>query len=543
MVRHSGFLTSLMAVLLAAFSISMLDRRSDGSHATRGIRLSANDWPIADLSGATLLAHDDHAEIYRGRTNPEAPTMRFQVPRDSLIIVGSLDISGAPHSLMISSHPGDKGISVANSSSECPADLKYIPSSESSRPSKTLPQRNFGRVVATAKESNKKVYQSSPEQPLAGTPRRRFLIPHFEHNYVVQQPGEASAVAEGSQVRIYADLSLIDGSSDFPQNHPLRDKANLVCETIEDEMLPLIELWIGRITDLDSDHRLSVVLTDLDRQTSSNETPVLGCVRRSDFLAEDHDPLAGDIIYLDQHLPPQEQLRALLAHELTHAAVFCIRHEEAHDSPIRNHSVPSWLNEAAAHWVERQFCCAPAGYAAREAAFRQNPAQCPIIMSDDDHSLTSRRNGSRVAGFTFLQQHLSDPAAIKELLRQGTRFDQSMAATTQAPFSALFREWTILQACEPPNTVSPLRSLVNCCSLKLADDEPVRKKLHGTAFLVLHSEVDQEVCIDANRDAQLQITVVVHGSIGTTTELSPDQSTFNRLQSAASEVGRSHVLR
>jgi hypothetical protein len=273
-------------------------------------------------------------------------------------------------------------------------------------------------------------------------------------------------------------------------------------------LLPLIELWIGRITDLDGDHRLSVVLTDLDRENSSNENPVLGCVRRSDFLAHDPNPLAGDIIYLDQHLPQQEQLAALLAHELTHAAVFCFPHEAADDSPMRNHSVPSWLNEAAAHWVERHFCSTPTGYAAREAAFRQNPALCPIILSDDNHDLTSRRTGSRVAGFTFLQQHLSNPAAIRNVLQQSTRFDQSIAATTQASFSELFREWTIRQACETPDAISNLRSRVSCCSLESASQDPVRRKLHGTAFLTLYSEADQSISIEADGDAQLQVTVL-----------------------------------
>ena len=542
MVRHSGFLTSLLAVLLAVFSVSLLHRRSDGSHDARRTQLPRYDRAVADLTWAPRIECDDHVEDYWGRTSPEAPSLRFQVPRNSLIIVGSLDTSGAAHSLIISSHPGEQCKTFANHSSPPPADLRYIPSAGKSKPLKTSEQPNACRVVATAKETHTTVRQSSSGQA-AGHSLRRFLIPHFEHNHVVQQFSEASAIAEGSRVKVYVDRSLVDANSELPQNHPLRDTANRACQIIEDELLPLIELWIGRITDLDGDHRLSVVLTDLDRQKPSKETPVLGCVRRSDFLADDQDPLAGDIIYLDQHLPPQEQLVALLAHELTHAAVYCIRHEATDDSPLRNHSVPSWLNEAAAHWVERQFCSAPTGFAAREAAFRKDPAQCPIVLGDEYHYMASRRNGSRVAGFTFLQQHLTAPHAIRELLQRCAPFDQSMETTTQVSFPDLFREWTIRQACEIQDTLSPLRSRVNSCSLQSSDKDPIRRKLHGTAFLVLKSEVDQEVCIGAHRDAQLQITVMVHGSNRISTEHSPDFTAFNRTQSAKLEVGRLQTIR
>jgi hypothetical protein len=536
MVRHSGFLTSLLAVLLAASSVSMLIRRSDGGHQNRRSHRPENGLSTIDLNPAPKAKSKDHVQTCLVQRIAVDPALRFRVPKDSLVIVGSLDITGTPHSLMISSHPSEQSSTVDNLSSQRQADLRYVPSSLSSKPLKTLLQPDTCRVLATTKESRNVTRPSRPGRPLTASPLRRFLIPHFEHDHVVQQPAEACVIADGSRVRVYVDRSLANGNSDLPQYHPLRNTANSVCTIIEDELLPIIELWIGRITDIDGDHRLSVVLTDLDRQKSSRETPVLGCVRRSDFLAEDQNSLGGDIIYLDQHLPPHDQLRALLAHELTHAAIFCFRHEAADDSPMRDHSVPSWLNEAAAHWVESQFCSAPAGSAARKDSFRQNPAQCPIILGDNAQSLTSRRNGSRVAGFTFLQQHLTAPTAIKELLQLSTPFDQSIATTTQASFSELFRQWTIRQACEPHDTISAPRSRVNSWSLKSAVEQPVQRKLHGTAFLVLQSEADQEVRIDAHPDAQLQITVVVHGSDHLSTEHSPDLSSLTRLQSAELEI-------
>lgn len=543
MVRHSGFFSSLLAVLLAAFSVSMLDRRSAGSHDSRQTHRAALEPSEAEPGRLKRVGLLEDAGIQRAQMSAAPRTLRFQVPRDSFIIVGSLDISGAAHSLKISTHPSEQWTNIAIARNESPTDLQYRLVAGSSQRVKLLQAPNAITATPTLQESDPTVLESASGKHIADTSLRRFLIPHFQREQAIQQPGVASPIAEGSRVKVYVDLSLVDGNSNLPQNHPLRDTAIRACEMIENELLPLIELWIGRITDLDGDHRLSVVLTDLDRENSSNENPVLGCVRRSDFLAHDPNPLAGDIIYLDQHLPQQEQLAALLAHELTHAAVFCFPHEAADDSPMRNHSVPSWLNEAAAHWVERHFCSTPTGYAAREAAFRQNPALCPIILSDDNHDLTSRRTGSRVAGFTFLQQHLSNPAAIRNVLQQSTRFDQSIAATTQASFSELFREWTIRQACETPDAISNLRSRVSCCSLESASQDPVRRKLHGTAFLVVHSEVDQEVHIDAQQNAQLQITVVVHGSDHNSIEHSADLSAFNDPQTAELSIGHAQNIR
>ncbi len=533
MVRHSGFLSSLLAVMLAALAVSVLERRTDGGSEARFINWHENS-PASQIARQLQRDSDrDQGSITRLPTSPDS-VIRFQVPPNSLIIVGSLDTSGAAHSLRISSQPGGQWSTRENYDSQSRCDLQYIPSIRLSERHQSR-QRPNGDAVTIPRSMPRSSIRQSAVHPLTGSRQRRFLIPHFEHDQVAQEAREALATAEGSRVKVYIDLSLVDTRSELPQNHPLRDTASRACETIEDELLPWVEQWIGRITDLDGDHQLSVVLTDLDRRKSSNETPVLGCVRRHDFTECDQNSLTGDILYLDQNLPPQEQLRALLAHELTHAAVFCIRHEAAHDSPLKDHAVPSWLNEAAAHWVERQFCSAPAGFAARESAFRQNPAQCPIILKDEDHFLTSRRAGSRVAGVTFLQQHLADANALRELLHHSTEFDQAIATMAKAPFSELFREWSIRQACVDHDAVSPLRSRVDCGSLKHAGNETARRKLCGTAFLVLHSDAPQEICIDAHRDAQLQITVL-HGSHTNNTQRSPDFSAMNGIRSANIET-------
>lgn len=531
MVRHSGFLTSMAAVLLAAFSVSILEQRSDGSSQ---IRAGADRGEVlTGLESGRFLGYscpkvDGLTPVM---TSHAGETVRFTVPENSLVIVGSLDVSGAAHSVLVSSQPNEQQRVDESSLSQDFVDLKYIDTA-------SLPDLHGklqGPGLCTPEHSAAKISESSALSStaisIADKPSRRFLVPHFENDQVVQQPCEAVPLAEGSRVKVYLDRSVIQSDFDSSQHQQICEDAERVCTSIECDLLPHIERWIGRISDLDGDQRLSVILTDLDRRKSHGETPILGCVRRSDFSADDQNSLAGDIVYLDRHLPPREQLRALLAHELTHAAIFCIRHEAPKGSSLGNHSVPSWLNEAAAHWVERQFCSTPAGFAAREATFRQSPALCPIILNDDDYTLQARRTGSRVAGFTFLHQHLEDASELRELLQQSTPFEQSIVAIAGAPFSQLFREWTISQIWADQASFSRLHSRVSFCSVKTANDEPMARKLHGTAFLILQSEVDQQLCISAHRDAQLQITVL-HQKSSLNTQRAPDFSRIEGVRSA-----------
>lgn len=509
MVRHSGFVTSFLAILLAALAVSLLERRTDGSPELRG---DTRAWNTTTFSRFDPFSKNAYSAGTQGdiETASNTSTVRFTVPRNSLIIVGSLDISGAVHSLIIRSDSEEHCNNVVNHVAQQELGLQYLQSVEVASMLRTSREPSSARILGTKANRPGRTCESKclPSPLVLAT--RRFLIPHFEHDQIIQHPCEASVIAEGARVRVYVDHSLIRNNCDPGQSQRLRNAAKTACATIEEDLLPDVENWIGRITDLDDDHRLSVVLTDLDRRKSAGDTPVLGCVRRRDFLTCNENSMAGDIIYLDQHLPPHEQLLALLAHELTHAAVYCIPHEAAENSPLKNHLVPSWLNEAAAHWVERQFCSAPAGYEIRESAFRQCPALCPVVVVDEQHSLTSRRTGSRVAGFTFLRQYIDDANTLRQVLHQCTAFDETMSTTMKAPFSDLFRQWTIRQTCFDDDSLSTQQLQVEHATLKDSSSGPIRRKLYGTAFLVLKCETQQEVSIDVHHDAQLQITVVHH---------------------------------
>jgi hypothetical protein len=531
MVRHSGFLTSIAAVFLAAISVSVLEQRSDGSSKNRREASGGTAFQAAgsDCFLGQPMGRDE--DLAQSAIIPPRMTIQFRVPENSLVVVGSLDVSGGAHSLSISSAADGGEIAGGTKSSPSFGDLKYMDLASLS----ALRTRFLHQPPCQLDGSMSEISQTTDlpivAHSLDHVATRTFLIPHFESDQVIQQSSEASLVAEGSRVQIYVDHCGINGNVCLSRQHLMHEEARRVCSIVEGELLPLIERWIGRISDLDGDHRLSVVLTDLDRRESPVDSPILGCVRRSDFAAEEQNSLTGDIVYLDRNLPSRDQLYALLAHELTHAAIYCIRHEAPIGSPLKDHSVPSWLNEAAAHWVERQFCCTPSGYEIRKAAFRQRPALCPIMLKDDDHNQPARRSGSRVAGFTFLQQHLTDVSDLRELLEHGTPFEQSIASVTEAPFSQLFRQWSILQAVGDQEEYLPFASTVSCCSLAKMDSEPVRRKLHGTAFLTLYSDVDQLVSIDAHGDARLQITVLQELKTSRT-QHSSDNSSGASLQTA-----------
>lgn len=537
MGRQSGFLTSLAVALLAALSVSILERRSDGSSQIRlETRDQAVQWsPPRDCSPGEISRSFD--DLQPGGLREPDSAIGFAVPANSTVIVGSLDVSGAAHSLVIRSECLEMRATSTSLTSRNHLDLEYINATTLADLRRKLTRPESRQPDRSRSEVSRRDHRSDDVRLLCNQPTRPFLIPHFECNQVVQHPCEASPIAEGLRVKVYLDLCMAGDHSDVSQQQ-LQEEAKRVCTAIEFELLPQIEHWVGPVTDLDGDQRLSVVLTDLDRRKDSTETPILGCVRRSDFTPDSQNSLAGDIVYLDRHLPPREELSALLAHELTHAAIFCICHEAPNNSPLKNHSVPSWLNEAAAHWVERLFCATPTGFGAREVAFRRSPGQCPIIISDDNPNLTARRTGSRVAGFTFLQQHLRDVRDLRVLLEECGTFQQSIAAIAEAPFSQLFREWTISQTCGDFTAFSPQNSAVNSASLQASRSQPVRHKLHGTAFLILQAESDQSVVIEAHDDAQLQITVL-HQVNSVSTQL-PSQLTITGGQQTAALESLSH---
>lgn len=91
-------------------------------------------------------------------------------------------------------------------------------------------------------------------------------------------------------------------------------------------------------------------------------------------------------MFLNANLPPGEQLRAVLAHEWGHAAVFSRRYgrHDSQDDHTRIQAVTEvdWLNERFAHLIEVQSSCSMSNRADRVKQVLARPESAPLITAE-----------------------------------------------------------------------------------------------------------------------------------------------------------------
>lgn len=526
MGRHTGFWTSRISLGVAAAIVSLIIAKSDGSHATRTLFSSSVSRP-PDGHLATGADRDFSPERLSPPADPLRMVCRVSVPAGSLLVIGSLDTTGAAHQFHI--HVGTERTmsrdraSDSHSHEETSVSAVFVPLhtpmvAEHAGEAAIHNQEQADSTVrfCTAEKTSSAIQfansgdfgKNESDRP-AKKSDRVFLVPHFEQQAVIHQSTESTVIVTGKRVAVFVDNHLAALSADTEAakhiaNSEIRDAACRVCETIEAGLIETVSAWIGEIPDIDGDGRLSVVFSDLDRRRPSDEVPILGCVRDRDFSRDSSADFAGDIIYLDYRIPRGDELRALLAHELTHAAIasmhleFCPAGAPAKVSPI-----PPWLNEAAAHWVELQFCSVPMGFAWRVKQFRSHTEACPIVACESKIPLTTRRAGSRIAAAGFLRRFVSDPAAVGKLLRDPRPFEEAVSIASGESFEHLFRVWSVEQA------QSILGLSAEYPIRRLEQDESIRCHVRGTAFSLLQcAGVSEVVTITCAANAKPQVTVV-----------------------------------
>ena len=473
-----------------------------------------------------------------------SPTPAYAVlnnlSRGTRIVVGSLDLSGARHAILVGNATDDavpgESLSVIRYSlndSSCAWPGAYMHNCRSVPGVEPAQTENVGPVH---------VHALSESQP------RVFLIPHFGDSGSVHEPAECRLIGESCRVRVYLDQHLVQAGN--PRKYTAWSER--LASAAELQALPIVEAWIGSISDVDVDQKLSIVVTDLDQRTQdvSGRTPIHGCIREADFLS--NTDFCGDIVYVDLSILelPADELAALLTHEATHAAVCSLQTRESAGTsaftadvgclPAR-HQIPSWLNEAVAHYLELQVsgnrplqpCLqqesasfnigmaldshadwsnselpVPVGrisqnFQRRIVDFLANPARSPIVAADDILTLEERRSGSRGAATLFLAPCFSSPEILQQFLRSQGDLDRRIEDLTNAPFAEVFRRWTLSMAtisCDDP-TLS--------MNLLPAATRQEHYSLLGTAFLCFECSEDvASLVIKSNDDASLQISII-----------------------------------
>ena len=507
------------------------------------------------VSPTLQSGHQTTASVVRQQpsTGSVSPSPAYAVlnhlSRGTRIVVGSLDLSGARHAIFVGIATDD---SVPGNSQSITRysinDIRHAWPSVDRPTCRSAPSvepehvRNVGLVCVN--ELNK-------------LKPRVFLTPHFGDAGTVHQPTECRVIGESCRVRVYLDQDLVEAKN----AEKYAAWSERLTSAAELQALPIVEAWIGAISDVDLDQKLSIVVTDLDQRThhASDRSPIHGCIRESDFLSD--SDFCADVIYVDLGILelPTDELAALFIHEATHAAVCSLQTGESACTSAVNaefnchparHRIPSWLNEAVAHFMELQGSgigslrpwlpqrstsfdisaslndhavrvdaeqLVPVGeisenFRRRIDDFLENPACSPIVAAEDTLTLEERRSGSRGAATLFLAPCFSSPEILQQFLRSQASLDLRIEHLTNAPFADVFRRWTLSMAtirCEDPTlSTNLLPAAINQAQYSLL----------GTAFLCFEcSEEVASLVIKSDNDASLQISIIEPETKNTTT--------------------------
>ncbi len=255
---------------------------------------------------------------------------------------------------------------------------------------------------------------------------------------------DCQLVARSASVQVYMESSL-------NQEERLDGLIAEVMRLAENVIGPAIQSLVGTVRDVDGDGRLAVVLTKQLGRSEGTLAGVDGLTRASDFRDGVPRPFgnSADVLFLNANLPPGEQLRAVLAHEWGHAAVFGRRYGRR--SPLDDHTrtqpvtEDDWLNEGLAHLIEVQSSGSMSNLADRIEQFLARPEASPLIVRDYSRSEYWRHHGCRGATYLFLdwcRQH-SGPDFLERLIDGEESGIANLQAATGRSWADLFHAWTV----------------------------------------------------------------------------------------------------
>lgn len=434
----------------------------------------------------------------------------------SAVLFGSLDQTATQHELQLIWHADDSSsthlLTTSHHAMNFPSDWQLpvdvvLPKKGHSADDKTASDESASACFSHSGSVN------SPCRLRNGRPRR-FVVPFFCGQTVHDRHVLATEIARGDRVSVY----LVNGDeSAFGQNpEDAGDRAwNVASDVVqrtESGVLGFVESQLGAISDLDDDGRLSFVMGQLSEHRSAecDQQPITGCVRPEDFLAdlrtaESANP-GGDIVYLDCTLPKGNELDAVLAHELAHAATFCLINETGDPKRCQ---LPAWLNEAVAHYIELQVNPRSGNLQRRLTEFTQKPNGFPVVIPDSLRQLSLRRGPARAAACLFLSSALEKlPAgSLKNLVCSSQAGTQRLESVTGESFPEIFRRWGL----------NLMKSSRQFPSHNIADGKERHLYLAGTAFAWTVPVTESGTLeITAPTDSQLQVTIVRSGKMRTT---------------------------
>ena len=247
---------------------------------------------------------------------------------------------------------------------------------------------------------------------------------------------ECRLAGQTDRVKIFVDQRL-------KSDDRLAALIQAIAVAAESELAVIVQDLAGPVRDMDLDQHLAIVITPEIARLGNGRTPVEGLTRPADFVPGVDRPLGNnsDVIFLSSSLEPGDHLRAVLAHEWCHAAVFS---RSSGPATVRGID-EDWLNEAIAHVVEHRASGSATNLSHRIRSFLASPHQSPLVVRDYSHPDYWRHDGCRGAGYLFVDWCLnrSGDRLLKQLIDGSSVSAESISAAMETPFSDLFREWTV----------------------------------------------------------------------------------------------------
>lgn len=472
--------------------------------------------------GSACVVPDDATEVALCVQPTESiNTARLRIAPGTSLLLGSLDQTATQHQIRITWHADRSDDSESNHQLASSHSVLSFPTDwelpvEVSMPQPGVRGPQFAKLTNSENQpASNGLHASVAARPMEAvvaqhtlTEKRtsRFVVPYFSGQLVHDRHVLAREVARGDRVSVYlveGDQAAFHQDESQAMDIAVEVAVDIIRRT-ESRVLDFVQTQLGPIDDLNNDGRLSFVLGRLSDHRSKNsmQQPITGCVRPDDFLPElqtaDSPNPGGDIVYLDCTLPAGKELDAVLAHELTHAATFCVINTLANP---RSNQLPGWLNEAVAHYIEHQINPQSENLKDRLADFTRHPNRFPLVIPDNVHQLSLRRGPTRAAACLFLSSTLEQlpPETLRSLVCCPKSGTERLESVTGESFSGLLRSWGL-------NLMASSRDFPRHV---LNDRQSRLLNLAGTAFTWTAPATESGTFeIEATPESLLQVTII-----------------------------------
>jgi len=341
----------------------------------------------------------------------------------------------------------------------------------------------------------------------------------------LQDPANYTAVvadlrAVGRSCQVYVDRAHPDAVS-------LQSVVEDAVRAFDDEIYPKMANLLGRALDVDRDGRFTLLFSPWLGKLQHGKVAVDGFVRGSDFYRDLAAPFSNrcDMMYLSTSLRPGPHLRTILAHEYTHAVIFCEHVMATYLPEVSPRAEESWLDEGLSHLAEDAGGYSWSNLDYRISAFLNSPERYPLVVADYYGSGRWRDPGTRGAAYLFLRwcRDTYGAGLPTRLTQSNLAGVTNLETATEEHFAELFRRWSVAllekeawatgsdeaRAAAPPFGRLLCGPRVAEMSLAGAEQEI---QLAGTAaayvLLCAPNSSHARVAVTAERGTELQVSLV-----------------------------------